>query len=214
MLALLTDFVDDLCIYLIYIHSHIPSIHSVTHAHTFIPFCHTCTHTTGEISHIHANGRINYSGQLPTRSDGSDVGAEAALKAAERLQAVAARLAHKEQQHKQLDDQQQGEQGEEGNNSDIEDELDRALDDVLDAEMADGDGDDYSNSESGADAAEEDDEYAYGWDDADESESEKGACFGANSDGEHNSSSEGSDEEAGAISQVVFLRLFMCLSLV
>lgn len=186
----------------------------------FIPvqLCYCCTVvicassltlvSAGEISHIHPNGRINYVGQLPTRADGSDVGAEAALMAAERLQRVAERLALKEEQQvKQQYDEQDEQQGSE---SDLEDELDRALDDVLDAEMADGDGDDYSDgdvnsdcdSEAGADAAEDSDEYAYGWDDADESVSEKGARFGVHSDGEHNSSSEGSDEEVGDISQV------------
>ena len=50
-------------------------------------------YTVGEISVIHPNGRINYVGQLPTKADGSDPRAEAALLASSRLQAVAERLA-------------------------------------------------------------------------------------------------------------------------
>lgn len=50
-------------------------------------------YTVGQISVVHPNGRINYEGQLPTKADGSDLRAETAMLASNRLQAVAERLA-------------------------------------------------------------------------------------------------------------------------
>ena len=90
-------------------------------------------YTVGTISTIHPNGRINYVGQLPTRADGSDLRADQALQASARLQAVAERLA------KQATGRGSGNigggggsgDGEEGEGeSDLEDELDAALEQV------------------------------------------------------------------------------------
>jgi hypothetical protein len=46
-------------------------------------------YTTGQISRIHPNGRINYTSQPPTRADGADLRACKALKASERLERMA-----------------------------------------------------------------------------------------------------------------------------
>jgi len=87
----------------------------------------------GTISTIHPNGRINYVGQLPTRADGSDLRADQALQASARLQAVAERLA---KQATGLGTAGSGNSGgggggEDGEGeSDLEDELDAALEQV------------------------------------------------------------------------------------
>lgn len=48
-------------------------------------------YTVGEITRVHSNGRINYKDQ-PTRADGADLHADAALSAAMRMERAASRL--------------------------------------------------------------------------------------------------------------------------
>ena len=47
-------------------------------------------YTVGPLSHVHANGRINYADQPPTHADGRELGADRAFEAARRLEAAAA----------------------------------------------------------------------------------------------------------------------------
>lgn len=75
-------------------------------------------YTEGKIVKVHPNGRINYEGQI-TEADGRDMQAEKAWDAAKRLQEAANRL----------------ESISTGMDDDAEDEMDRALEAVLDAEM-------------------------------------------------------------------------------
>jgi len=86
-------------------------------------------YTVGTISTIHPNGRINYVGQLPTRADGSDPRADMAVEAAARLQAVAQRLAQAPGRGSNEMEGGVGDGGE-GEDSDLEDELDAALEQV------------------------------------------------------------------------------------
>lgn len=74
----------------------------------------------GELVKVHTNGRMCYKGKL-TRADGADLQADRAVEAALRLQAAAQRL---------------GDEGGE-EDEDAEDEIDRALEDILDAECCD-----------------------------------------------------------------------------
>jgi hypothetical protein len=154
-------------------------------------------YTVGRISKVHPNGRINYHGQPQTRADGSDLAADAALKASQRLQEVARRLA---QAGAAGADAVGGGQagagsGEGEGDSELEDELDRALEDVLDAEMMGED--DYDD--------EDDDE-----EDEDEGDAEEGNS--GDDDGEarddseerdfSGSSEEGSEGESSAEDEV------------
>ena len=117
-------------------------------------------YTVGEIVKVHPNGRINYKGQ-PTRADGADEGIEAALKAAERMRKATEKLeaAEKEVEKSGFDASLMNE---------AEDDVDEALEALLDAEMAanceeededDDEGDDDFNSDnSGSDFNEEEGE--------------------------------------------------------
>jgi hypothetical protein len=134
-------------------------------------------YTSGKISRVHPNGRINYEGQLQTRADGSDLQADAALQASLRLQKAAERLSKKEKPC--CDAANNSGSGSEGECS--EDELDRALEDVLDAEI--GGEDDYC--EDSDDMEEED---------SDVDESEVGS--GGSSDDVELGEESGSEEDS------------------
>lgn len=102
-------------------------------------------YTEGKIVKIHPNGRINYEGQL-TEADGRDLQSEKALEAAQRLQEAALRL-------------EAANDGEDGDEA--EDEIDRALEAILDAEMDnfdEDDEDDFDDCEDDDEDDEEDDE--------------------------------------------------------
>ncbi|RYH13837.1 hypothetical protein EON65_34710 [archaeon] len=122
-------------------------------------------YTHGAIAHIHPNGRINYQGQR-TRADGADVNADKALDAVKKLRQAMLRLEEIEgrgtdgkkveeanekkisarKAAKEADSSEDG-----GGVDDVEDEIDQALEDMLDAEFdGDGAGDrdgDYEDSE-------------------------------------------------------------------
>lgn len=105
-------------------------------------------YTVGTVSKIHSNGRINYSKQL-TNADGSDLHANTAVLAAEKLLLAA----------QKLDKRQNENSSSHGNNNyssdnsadDDENEIDEALEAILDAEMAnaadDSDIDDYDEED-------------------------------------------------------------------
>lgn len=87
-------------------------------------------YTVGSIQKVHENGRINYLGQRPTNADGSDISSNAAYLASLKLDIALKKL-------EALDDMY----------DEIDDEIDKALEDVLDAEIADNDFWDDDDSE-------------------------------------------------------------------
>lgn len=96
-------------------------------------------YTVGKIVKIHNNGRINYEGQRMTKDDGSDEGAEAALLASIQLEEATKRLLMAEEEGVECDE--------------AEDDIDKALQAMLDAETA---GDDYDD-DAGDDVDDDDD---------------------------------------------------------
>jgi len=79
-------------------------------------------YTYGVPEIIHSTGRVNYRGQLRTTADGASLYADTALQASLKLERAAAAL--------HCDDN-------DGEDSEDEDELDAAMEELLDAEMAD-----------------------------------------------------------------------------
>eukprot|EP01031_Cornospumella_fuschlensis_P034156 gene34156-41346_t len=122
-------------------------------------------YTHGTIAQIHTNGRINYEGQR-TRADGADVNADKALDAVKKLKHAMARLQEIEgggQANRNMSVEDSTRQVDDGANNaeDVEDEIDQALEEMLDAECAGDDDeddweteDDESQGSSNADALE------------------------------------------------------------
>jgi hypothetical protein len=95
-------------------------------------------YTVGTIDKIHKNGRINYVGQRPTNADGTDISSNAAHIASLNLDKALKKLVNIENcDNSVLYDE-------------IDDEVDKALEGVLDAEIADNDfwdEDDYDDDD-------------------------------------------------------------------
>jgi ribosomal protein L16 Arg81 hydroxylase len=115
-------------------------------------------YTVGTITKVHSNGRINYTGE-ETYADGRDLKADKALKASLHLEELMSKIKDKEEPR------------EKGLKvcEDSDDEIDAALDDILDAEMED----DYEDD----DCDEEDDHIEVEF-----NEGEEGECCDENND--------------------------------
>ena len=103
-------------------------------------------YTVGTIDKIHKNGRINYVGQRPTNADGTDISSNAAHIASLNLDKALKKLVNIENcDNSVLYDE-------------IDDEVDKALEGVLDAEIADNDfwdEDDYDDDDDDDDIDDE-----------------------------------------------------------
>lgn len=183
---------------------------------------------SGKISRVHPNGRINYEGQLQTHADGSDLHADAALQAARRLQAAAERLARRstraaERKGRDSDGassevvaeavvaaDEDEDEGERESDDEDEDELDRALEEVLDAEIAGEGCDDYEDEEeeeedwSGASEEDEGEGNGEGGSSEDDDDGSDGAWSSEDSGSEAGGSedSEGSEGESSGKDQL------------
>jgi hypothetical protein len=93
-------------------------------------------YTVGELEKLHPNGRVNYKGDL-TCADGSDISSEKALRASLELEKAMISM-------------------EQGNTSENESDIENALEDLLDAQIACND--DYSGSEEEEEEEEDEEE--------------------------------------------------------
>ena len=102
---------------------------------------------------IHPSGRVNYRGQLRTTADGASVYADTALQASLKLERVAAALDAE-------DGDNDGDDDDDDDDVIDEDELDAAMEELLDAEIAEEDCDEDDSEDDEDDSEEGDlDEY-------------------------------------------------------